>query len=173
MNATLLVCLALIAIVNGTTLFCFSFCCYSLFIAAATVNVDVGPSGSFSFSPASITIAPNDTVTYVQLPILSTIININTFRWTWKSSGHSVTSGSDCSNDNAFGSTTLQDSGATTSHTFAAEGTFNYFCVPHCGAGMKGTVKVVAGGASTTTSAGSSVIPLAILSVGAVAAAFL
>jgi plastocyanin len=33
-------------------------------------------------------------------------------------------------------------SGAQYSHTFTTAGTYNYFCRPHCGAGMTATITV-------------------------------
>ena len=80
----------------------------------ATVNVDVGPGGSMSFSPNSVSITAGDTV-----------------QWNWKSTFHSVTSDSA---DESY------DSGVHTSlpfsftHTFSTPGSFPYHCTCpwHC-----------------------------------------
>ena len=96
-----------------------------------TWGVNVGPGGNNTFDPPTLTIGAGDTVT-----------------WTWQSSGHSVTSGTACVADNTFcsplgvtcnlGATSA--AGATYSHFFGAFGTFPYFCTPHCGAGMTGSI---------------------------------
>ena len=97
-----------------------------------THTVLVGSAG-FSFSPSNLTIQVDDTV-----------------QWNWSSSGHNVISGSQCSPDGEFCSPSdsncagapLANQGATYSHTFSAAGTFPYFCAPHCGFGMVGTIVV-------------------------------
>src|SRR4029453_9462697 len=97
-----------------------------------THMVLVGSEG-FSFSPSNLTIHVG-----------------NTWKWTWSSSGHNVISGSQCSADGQFcspsdsncASAPLSNQGATYSHTFSTAGTFPYFCAPHCGFGMVGTIVV-------------------------------
>jgi plastocyanin len=87
----------------------------------------------FTFSPSNLTIQVGDTV-----------------QWTWSSSGHTVTSGSQCNADGQFcspsdsncASAPLSSQGATYSHTFSTAGTFPYFCIPHCDFGMVGTIVV-------------------------------
>jgi plastocyanin len=81
-----------------------------------------------AFSPASVTVAVGDSVT-----------------WRWEGSHqHTVTQGTtpDASQDPGR----LFDSGLKTSGTFGyrfqSAGTFPYFCRVHFSAGMKGTVKV-------------------------------
>jgi plastocyanin len=98
-----------------------------------THMVTVGPNNTLTFSPASLTIAVGDTVT-----------------WTWASDHHSVTSGTGCAADNKFCSPgdancaagATSNTGSTYSHTFTTAGSFPYFCSPHCGAGMLGTITV-------------------------------
>src|SRR3984893_17016550 len=93
-------------------------------------DVTVGPNGMLQFSPSTLTISVGDTV-----------------RWTWGSSGHSVTSGTPCSVDSQFCSPndtncaagTLSNMGTVYQHTFAQAGTYSYFCFVHCGLGMTGT----------------------------------
>jgi plastocyanin len=97
-------------------------------IAAATFNVEVGPGGSFVFSPDTVNINTGDTVT-----------------WTFMTGGHSTTSGTSCAYNgpgpNTWNSGIL-NSGATFDFTFNTPGTFPYFCIPHCTFGMVGTVNV-------------------------------
>jgi len=98
-----------------------------------TFTVMVGVGGGLNFSPSSLTIAPGDMV-----------------HWVWSSSGHTVTSGSNCTTNNLFCSpnnlncsanpTSL--SGATYDRTFPTAGTFPYYCRPHCTFGMTGTITV-------------------------------
>jgi|SRR5579883_2696842 len=97
------------------------------------VPITVAPNGAFMFSPATVMIHAGDSVT-----------------WTWASSGHSVTSGTACAPDNKFCSPNdtncaagaTSNAGATYTHTFTTAGVFPYFCTPHCGAGMVGSVTV-------------------------------
>jgi plastocyanin len=96
-------------------------------------DVTVGPTGMLVFSPSTVTISVGDMV-----------------RWTWGSSGHSVTSGSPCTPDGQFCSPNdmncsagvLSNVGTVYEHTFAAAGTYAYFCFAHCAFGMTGTVVV-------------------------------
>jgi plastocyanin len=107
-------------------------------ISGGTIHtVQVGPNGAFAFSPSQLTIAVGDTV-----------------QWVWMASGHTVTSGIpssvSCIPDGAFcspsdtncavGATSV--AGSTYSHKFTTVGTFQYFCMPHCLAGMTGAIKV-------------------------------
>jgi plastocyanin len=96
-------------------------------------DVTVAPNGMLVFSPNTVNISVGDTV-----------------RWTWGSSGHSVTSGNPCSVDSQFCSPndtncaagTLSNMGTVYQHTFAQAGTYSYFCFVHCGLGMTGTINV-------------------------------
>jgi plastocyanin len=97
-------------------------------------TVVVGPDGLLVFSPPTLSIRVGDTV-----------------QWMWASSGHSVNSGSsNCVGDGSFCSPNdsncaqgpLSNKGDTYSHTFTAAGTYPYFCRPHCGLGMVGTIQV-------------------------------
>jgi plastocyanin len=100
--------------------------------------------GDLFFSPASVTIAAGDTVT-------------------WRNTGqapHNATA-----DDGSFKTPTL-DNGQSASHTFTQAGTFSYICTIH--PNMHGTVRVLAsssgggggggngGGASSSSSSGSS-----------------
>ena len=105
----------------------------------------VGMSG-VSFEPASITIAPGDTIVWENSD----------------SQGHTVTAYADNIPDGAtyfasggfdseekarsnYPDGTLKQ-GETFKHTFSTTGTFEYFCIPHESAGMTGTVQVKEGG---------------------------
>ena len=101
-------------------------------LAACSSNSTTGPptNGKFNgtiqvksdfYSPASATIAPGDSVT-----------------WVWSGSSHSVTEGTP-------GSAHAFDSGVKNSgkfgHRFNTAGTVHYFCTVH-GAAMSGTITV-------------------------------
>jgi plastocyanin len=101
--------------------------------AAASASVNMG---DFFFSPASVTVATGDTVT-------------------WHNSGkepHTATA-----DDGSFDTGTI-NSGGSGSHTFNSAGTFSYICTIH--PNMKGTVRVLSssgsGGSAGSTSSGSS-----------------
>lgn len=109
---------------------------------AVTVDVAAG-SGGNNFSPSTSNIVAGDTV-----------------RWTWSSSNHTVTSGTNCTVDNQYCSPSnaancstavVSNSGTVYTHTFSTAGTFGYFCRVHCGGGMTGTVVVVAPFATINT----------------------
>ena len=93
--------------------------------APAGNTVTVGGTG-FVFSPATLKVKVGDTVT-----------------WQWAAGGHSVTSGDSaaCTADAVFDSK-VQASGFTFTQKFTKAGTVNYFCAPHCAAGMKGSIVV-------------------------------
>lgn len=106
---------------------------------AANHAVTVGPAGdAFSFSPADVTVAAGDTVT-----------------WTYAGGGapHNVQSDPGsvtmfrCANgcDGAGGDGTPSSAGWTATVTFPTAGTISYFCFIHGaagGQGMAGTVTV-------------------------------
>jgi plastocyanin len=97
-----------------------------------THTVNVG-QGGINFSPKTLTIAIGDSV-----------------KWVWMSSGHNVVSGTPGNADNKFcspndlncGSAPTSATAFTYTHTFAAAGSFPYFCAPHGLAGMTGTITV-------------------------------
>lgn len=65
--------------------------------------------------------------------------------WINKSSMvHTVTSGEDGDHDGLFDSGNMS-SGDEYSYTFDDEGTYEYFCRPHVGQGMTGTITVTSG----------------------------
>jgi plastocyanin len=110
-----------------------------------TVDVAVGPGGAFVFDPDTVNISVGDTV-----------------RWTWGSSGHSVTSGPPCAADSQYcspdnmncASIILSNAGFVYTHTFSQAGAYSYYCSAHCFFGMVGTVNVSGGCAPSGWSAG-------------------
>lgn len=105
--------------------------------AVTAKTVSVSASGT-SFSPANITIEAGDAVK-------------------WSSTGtHTVTSGTGSSAPNVG---VLFDqslpSGQTFTFTFTTPGTYPYFCRPHEGLGMKGTVTVTERTSKTVVVEGS------------------
>jgi plastocyanin len=94
-------------------------------------TVTVGPGGSLSFDPAELTIAPGTPVKFV-----------------WDSSGHNVHPDS-----GKWGHKPIEDKGFSfTTPPFQKTGEFSYVCDPHASAGMKGTIIVQQGGASSGSS---------------------
>ena len=84
---------------------------------AKTVMVTVGGQGSYggllSYSPATVTIAPGDTV-----------------EWEWAAGNHSSTSGPPGTFSGLWNSGVLPN-GSTFSHTFPDAGSFAYHCSVH------------------------------------------
>jgi len=66
-----------------------------------------------------------------------------TVKWTWVAGRHNVVSGASCSPDGKFTSgTNTVGPGSTFEQKFETAGAFPYYCDPHCGMGMTGTVIV-------------------------------
>ena len=102
---------------------------------AATKTVQVGPGGSLTFSPGTVTVGVGDTV-----------------EWRWMSGTHTTT---------RMNGPESWDSGVasaphTFSHTFTQVGTFAYVCTIHAALGMTGKVIVNGMGATTTTTVTST-----------------
>jgi glucose/arabinose dehydrogenase len=98
---------------------------------AATVTVQVGPSGSMSFDPDPVSIQVGDTV-----------------KWIWGSSNHSVRSGTPSQPTNLF-SSGIHNSSFSFSQTFSTAGNFPYYCEVHLSA-MTSTVQVAAASPTPT-----------------------
>jgi plastocyanin len=103
--------------------------------SSATKTVQVGPGGSLSFSPATLTVNVGDTV-----------------EWRWISGRHTTT---------RVGGPEAWDSGLasaphTFSHTFTWPGSFPYVCTIHESLGMRGTIRVQSVPASSTTTVPTS-----------------
>jgi plastocyanin len=77
------------------------------------------------FAPADVTIAQGDVV-----------------RWVWIEGSHTTTSGSDCTPDGLW-TAVIGPTNRTFEFTFSNTGLFNYFCLPHCGMGMVGSIAVL------------------------------
>jgi plastocyanin len=120
------------------------------------VDVAVG-QGGFVFVPDTVNISVGDTV-----------------RWTWATSGHSVTSGPPCEADSQYCSPDdmacaagiLSNTGAVYTHTFAEPGVYSYFCSAHCSFGMTGVVNVSSGCAPSGWSAGPDLPTVLVRAVG-------
>ena len=102
-------------------------------VGGATVDVTVGPNGTLTFQPKDVSVSVGDTV-----------------RWTWMGNNHTVTSGANAVADDKFCSPSdagcqgaaTSSAGAVYMHKFTAAGSFPYYCRPHIGAGMIGSVTV-------------------------------
>ena len=88
----------------------------------ATVEVQLQ---NFSFNPPSVTITVGDTINWVNKT--STV--------------HTTTSGSGCTS-NGIWDGSLPSFNSSFSFEFLSAGDFPYFCRPHCGLGMTGTIVV-------------------------------
>jgi plastocyanin len=126
-------------------------------VPGTTVDVSVGGGNGFQFVPDTVNISVGDTV-----------------RWTWATSGHSVTSGPPCVADSQYCSPndtscfpgSLNNSGFVYTHTFSRAGTYSYHCLAHCVIGMVGTVNVSGGCAPSGWSAGPSLPTVLVRAVG-------
>lgn len=101
---------------------------------SATVEVTVA---SFSFSPATVTINQGDSI-----------------RWISDSSLHTTTSGSPCISNGIWNYAFL-GFGDTFIRQFTVVDTFPYFCIPHCGINMTGTVIVQGVGVEEESKSGT------------------
>jgi plastocyanin len=104
--------------------------------AAQAATVAVGPDGDLVFDPATIYVAPGDTV-----------------RWEWDSNNHNIVVNSqpgDASWEGTEGGeTTTYNTGHSYEYTFETLGTYDYVCFPHA-PGMAGQVIVNESGSSPT-----------------------
>src|SRR5437660_6390825 len=124
---------------------------------STTVDVIVGGGNGFQFVPDTVNISVGDTV-----------------RWTWSTSGHSVTSGMPCQADSQYCSPndmncaagTLSNVGFVYTHTFTRSGAYSYFCASHCVIGMTGVVNVSGGCAPSGWSAGPNLPTTLVRAVG-------
>lgn len=77
------------------------------------------------FKPATLTIRPGQKVVWFNKSKMD----------------HTSTSGTNCSKDGKWNSGYISE-GQTYTYTFNTEGTYNYYCIPHCISGMKGVIIV-------------------------------
>ena len=95
--------------------------------------INVGASGNF-FSPKTLTVKAGTAVTFV-----------------WVSSGHSLVFGTSCSPATVGPSAGVSSGGvqnagfllAVPATVINAPGTYPYYCSPHCGSDMTGTLTVI------------------------------
>jgi plastocyanin len=103
---------------------------------------NAGQGGMLIFSPASLRVEPGDYV-----------------RWKWVAGLHTTTSGASCVGNGLWASNLNSTTTAFTRQFNDARGSFPYFCSPHCGSGMVGTVLLT----STITLDVTDLAPMAIL----------
>ena len=84
---------------------------------------NAGSGGQLIFSPASLRLEPGDYV-----------------RWIWVAGLHTTTSGSSCVASGLWTSNLTSSVTSFTRQFNEAPGSFPYYCSPHCGFGMTGTV---------------------------------
>jgi len=90
----------------------------------ATVEVGVEANGgAFGFGPAAIHVDNGATVQW---------------EWTGEGGGHNIIS----NDDGPLDSDTYTESGVNYEQTFEEDGIYNYYCGPHQGQGMKGSIVV-------------------------------
>merc|ERR1711976_441527 len=100
-------------------------------LAAATTEVLLGGAGGLVFEPSDITVCTGDTVKWV---------NNKLFPHNVVFDEDNVPDGVDA--DSISYSGLLSKAGETHSATFTVPGKYAYFCVPHRGGGMVGSVTV-------------------------------
>ena len=109
--------------------------------AQTTKEVVVGPGGSLVYDPETVYVKPGDTVNFV-----------------WESDGHNIVVESQPDDANwegtEGGAGDLYDTDHEYSHTFETKGEYQYFCAPHKGAGMVGTVVVNESGQAPSSGGG-------------------
>lgn len=98
---------------------------------------------SLSFSPANLQIEAGDTV-----------------HWIWAVGIHTVTSGTGCVADGLFDAP-LDSGNPEFSFTFDDPGMIDYFCTPHCGFGMVGSIEVTGTSDVSETSASTQLSAMA------------
>ncbi|HKQ96602.1 MAG TPA: plastocyanin/azurin family copper-binding protein [Candidatus Polarisedimenticolia bacterium] len=92
-------------------------------IAVPRVAITNAGGAQLIFSPSSIRLEPGDYV-----------------RWKWVSGLHTTTSGASCVANGLWANNLTSTSQSFTRQFNEAPGSFPYFCSPHCGSGMVGTV---------------------------------
>jgi len=121
------------------------------------VEVAVGPDGNFVYDPAQVRVDPGTTLRFV-----------------WDSPNHNVVVEDSPEGSDWAGSPNVPETyGADYefSRTLDVEGAYGYYCTPHRGAGMEGTVLVGDDAAAEAESGGSGLLVLA--SVGTLLLALL
>lgn len=106
---------------------------YSLPAASASVEVAMGPNRTNTYDPEIAHVKPGGAVT-----------------WTNESGNHSATAYHPDNDEPqrtpadaaSWDTGVIRRNGRTASHTFETPGVYDYFCIPHEGLGMVGTVIV-------------------------------
>ena len=97
---------------------------------------------SFAFEPETVAVSPGSTVVWVNDGFMPHTVTAYESRLpagaAFFASGGFETERA-ARNDVQGG---LLDEGATYEHTFEISGSYEYFCIPHEGSGMTGTVRV-------------------------------
>jgi plastocyanin len=88
-------------------------------------TVQVGPDNSLTFEPDSLTVSTGTEVTF-----------------TWESAGHSIVVETQPEGAQWAGVEEIKDQGFEHSQTFETAGDYEYYCSPHRGQGMTGTIIV-------------------------------
>ncbi len=97
---------------------------FVLSYAAFPQTTHIVQVSNFVFTPANLTIAKGDTVT-----------------WVWENGVHTTTSDSTTGVD--VWNANIDQSHPTFSFVFSSPGVHHYYCIYHVGIGMKGTITVV------------------------------
>lgn len=112
-------------------------------IAVPRVAITVAGQGGNIFSPSSIRIEPGDWV-----------------RWRWFTGVHNTTSGASCVSNGLWVSNLNSATQIFERRFGEPPGSFPFFCAPHCGLGMVGTVLLT----STITVNVTDLPPMGVLS---------
>ena len=102
-----------------------------------TKEVIVGPGGNLVYEPATVYVAPGDTV-----------------HWVWESDNHNIVVDSQPEGAGWEGHEPLENTGFEYEHTFETTGTYAYYCQPHRSAGMVAEVIVNESGQAPAASGG-------------------
>jgi plastocyanin len=112
-------------------------------IAVPRVAIVVANGGTLRFVPPTVAVEQGDYV-----------------RWTWTTGAHTTTSGAACVSNALWASNLNSTTTQFTRQFLEAPGARPYFCAPHCGLGMTGSVLVTPLIDLTTTDAGGGAISL-------------
>ena len=110
------------------------------YVPAQAGETKVATTADFKFNPAEVTVPAGSKVTWTNAD----------------GTPHTVTGGDGAEDPNSPIKGELNTQGATYSVTFATPGTYKYYCKPHVGLGMKGTVVVTGAGATTPAATATS-----------------
>lgn len=106
--------------------------------APRAVAAEVEMTNTLKFTPGSVTVEVGETVRWTNTSVIVHTVTADPAEATMEGSVQ-LPEGAE-----AFDSGTM-DSEATFEHTFETPGTYTYFCIPHEGVKMRGTVVVEPG----------------------------